>query len=262
MELDFSGLQNLIEQTQDVSSMPKEEWRDRYRQYLKSSQWKEIRQTRIREDGAKCRMCGGSINLQVHHTSYEDFNKFGCDKDTNHLVTLCQRCHRDVHNFPKDIRWVCESVQKPNCGSWYEKDRLEREERRRRMTFVTDIYVMSKCKEFYIDGDAYMMTNGSIGQLNTYLNCLFGFDLPINILGAKYQTVADFWEDKTGDKYYYAGSVPRPCQYLQYDKYRRLLKRHTEGMLLQEIATDNFDTRFAFTLNAQDQGGDANDISR
>jgi len=42
-----------------------------YRHYLKSWRWRLLRRIRLWIDGHRCRMCGASEALQVHHRSYQ-----------------------------------------------------------------------------------------------------------------------------------------------------------------------------------------------
>lgn len=46
----------------------------------------------------KCYICGGVNNLVVHHI---DFNHDNNDK--NNLITLCNKCHGQIHNFNLEI---------------------------------------------------------------------------------------------------------------------------------------------------------------
>ena len=70
-----------------------------YDEYLESPHWKTVRTKRIERDGFRCVRCGTAKNLQVHHLSYDNFGQEDIEHD---LVTLCRKCHEDVHRF--DIR--------------------------------------------------------------------------------------------------------------------------------------------------------------
>jgi 5-methylcytosine-specific restriction endonuclease McrA len=48
----------------------------------------------------QCYYCKGSVNLQVHHLSYED-------QVIDNLVLLCKDCHQNIHLI-KDIDEPCE----------------------------------------------------------------------------------------------------------------------------------------------------------
>lgn len=58
----------------------------------------------LKRDDYKCRICGASQNLHVHHI--KPFNKFK-DKRTSidNGVTLCRECHKRVHK-EKDSEWL------------------------------------------------------------------------------------------------------------------------------------------------------------
>jgi hypothetical protein len=61
----------------------------KYSDYLKTPEWKERRETRLKRDDYKCRLCNSKSNLQVHHRTYK---RIGCEH-INDLTTLCQPCH-------------------------------------------------------------------------------------------------------------------------------------------------------------------------
>ena len=49
--------------------------------------WRTVRATVLMRDERKCRKCGGTEKLEVHHLNYPDW-------DLNELLTLCEPCHR------------------------------------------------------------------------------------------------------------------------------------------------------------------------
>ena len=65
-----------------------------YNQYMKSDAWKAKRSEQIKRDGFQCQMCGTAINLQVHHTTYENIG----NEKIGDLVTLCEKCHKKIHS--------------------------------------------------------------------------------------------------------------------------------------------------------------------
>ena len=77
-----------------------EEWRERHKYdgdyygYLQSEEWKALRKQAMIRDGCRCQMCGSGTNLHVHHVSYEHLHT---DKELDDVITLCKRCHEEVH---------------------------------------------------------------------------------------------------------------------------------------------------------------------
>lgn len=69
--------------------------------YLRSEHWKQVRYKRLKYDKFRCRLCGSTENLNVHHTRYDNLR----DEDIKHdVVTLCYTCHSMAHtikNFSK-----------------------------------------------------------------------------------------------------------------------------------------------------------------
>jgi len=74
-----------------------------YDKYLESDKWKRIRQQRINHDGGRCKNCGSTVNLQVHHKEYDSY---GDENIKEHLVTLCSDCHRKVTEINRRKRRV------------------------------------------------------------------------------------------------------------------------------------------------------------
>jgi hypothetical protein len=64
-----------------------------YEAYIKSDEWREIAAKRMKKDGYKCVMCGATINLCVHHLTYDNL---GTEPLTD-LITLCKKCHKNLH---------------------------------------------------------------------------------------------------------------------------------------------------------------------
>jgi len=65
---------------------------EKYADYIGSAAWKRLREYKIKSVGNKCEKChisGYTVELQVHHLSYERF-KHECLDD---LQVLCQKCH-------------------------------------------------------------------------------------------------------------------------------------------------------------------------
>ena len=72
-----------------------------YDKYLRSSEWQEKRQERLALDNHKCAFCKSTENLNVHHRTYENLG----NEDVRHdLVTLCKKCHKEVHEKIKEIK--------------------------------------------------------------------------------------------------------------------------------------------------------------
>jgi 5-methylcytosine-specific restriction endonuclease McrA len=66
-----------------------------YYDYLKSSEWNNVRNLILERDEHKCIRCKSTYNLQAHHTTYQ--NIFNESKHLEDLVTLCFDCHKKEH---------------------------------------------------------------------------------------------------------------------------------------------------------------------
>lgn len=69
--------------------------KQKYKVYLKSAHWKQLRLKILLRDNYKCRLCGNSSKLEVHHLTYNNKGKENLDD----LITVCSKCHRDIHNI-------------------------------------------------------------------------------------------------------------------------------------------------------------------
>lgn len=66
-----------------------------YRKYLKSGKWRQKRQRKFEEVGARCEECGSLRNLQIHHVTYVRVG----DELLSDLKVLCSSCHREAHGI-------------------------------------------------------------------------------------------------------------------------------------------------------------------
>ena len=72
--------------------------KERYEQQLEDKRWQfKSENIRIR-DKHKCRLCGArKVQLDVHHIRYI-YGREAWDYDDSDLVTLCHKCHEEIHN--------------------------------------------------------------------------------------------------------------------------------------------------------------------
>ncbi len=75
-----------------------------YRLYLRTPEWKRVRDAALLENGYACSMdVSHKEDLEVHHRSYENR---GAERPAD-LIVLCRRCHRlhhAVYGLPGDVR--------------------------------------------------------------------------------------------------------------------------------------------------------------
>lgn len=73
----------------------------KYENYLVSKDWKDKRALVLERDKNTCKMCKFSFNrssLEVHHITYKNlFHEPLAD-----LVTLCKKCHKQIHKIKPD----------------------------------------------------------------------------------------------------------------------------------------------------------------
>jgi 5-methylcytosine-specific restriction endonuclease McrA len=66
----------------------------RLRLRLDPVSYHKLREEILKRDGWRCQHCGSMSELQVHHI--QSRSRMGDDAEDN-LITLCARCHTDVH---------------------------------------------------------------------------------------------------------------------------------------------------------------------
>jgi ATP-dependent DNA helicase RecQ len=62
---------------------------------LKSDLYNDLRSQVLRRDGWRCQSCGTMSNLEVHHKQFR--SQSGHDSEEN-LITVCSKCHAQIHN--------------------------------------------------------------------------------------------------------------------------------------------------------------------
>lgn len=71
---------------------------EKYKRYLKSQEWRELAERRLRIDKYKCCACGAAGTranpLECHHTNYRRIGKEDVFSD---VFTLCRSCHKLIH---------------------------------------------------------------------------------------------------------------------------------------------------------------------
>ena len=65
-----------------------------YQEYLRSPEWRELREIVLNLAQNTCERCGrASLNLQVHHVHYDTLFE---EDPTTDLEALCHECHKDA----------------------------------------------------------------------------------------------------------------------------------------------------------------------
>jgi uncharacterized membrane protein YccC len=94
---DHGGRERVNQARRDAAAAWRDSFWDRYSAYMKSEEWKTIRQRimdRARADGTPmCERCAEVRATDVHHQTYEHvFHELDSE-----LLALCRPCHQDQH---------------------------------------------------------------------------------------------------------------------------------------------------------------------
>jgi hypothetical protein len=67
----------------------------KYKEYLETPEWKEIRKRAAIKQGFMCGLCGKDISggYNTHHKTYRNR---GCERYSD-LTVLCRKCHKNYH---------------------------------------------------------------------------------------------------------------------------------------------------------------------
>lgn len=68
----------------------------KYSAQLLTNEWKERRLAILKKDGFRCVKCSSKTHLQVHHKYYEN-GKMAWEYPDKCLITLCSKCHKNIH---------------------------------------------------------------------------------------------------------------------------------------------------------------------
>jgi 5-methylcytosine-specific restriction endonuclease McrA len=71
-------------------------WWAAYDRYLRSEKWQVLRRLVLARDGGQCQACLRRAATQVHHLSYELYNRIGASAAFE-CVAICRACHRAIH---------------------------------------------------------------------------------------------------------------------------------------------------------------------
>lgn len=68
----------------------------KYQVLLKDKRWFLKKHEILDRDNNECTMCYSARNLQVHHKKYMR-GRMPWEYDNKDLITLCERCHANLH---------------------------------------------------------------------------------------------------------------------------------------------------------------------
>lgn len=70
--------------------------KEKYKKFLKSEYWYNVRTLVFQRDGHKCSRCPETKTLQVHHLRYDHHGEEHLHLED--LIILCRNCHKKEHN--------------------------------------------------------------------------------------------------------------------------------------------------------------------
>lgn len=94
------------------------------KKFYRPAKWEKMREYILIRDRYKCRRCGDTGVLEVHHKIHltpENINDANITLNENNLITLCRDCHFAVHEEDK-ARGNRERKQKHDCEDGFKFD--------------------------------------------------------------------------------------------------------------------------------------------
>jgi len=94
----------------------KQDWKERYNQYIKSEEWYNLKIDLLEKRGCKCEKCGKKrrpTSLHIHHLTYERLY----DELPTDLMIMCAICHMKEHGKIKPKKPVVKKSYKKKSGS-------------------------------------------------------------------------------------------------------------------------------------------------
>lgn len=108
---------DLTEKAQPSKSKERDEAYIRYRNYLRSKQFKEVKKLVDEKCGGKCVFCGRSrsdgVTLSVHHVTYRNLFKGG-QEEADDCILICSREHKLLHSMKCNYKWFSRSNPRNN----------------------------------------------------------------------------------------------------------------------------------------------------
>lgn len=68
---------------------------EKYRKYLKSDEWAQLKIDLFELRGYSCEKCPNKKRLDVHHLTYENIY----NEEPEDLIILCKKCHNKAHGI-------------------------------------------------------------------------------------------------------------------------------------------------------------------
>ncbi len=178
---------------------------ERYEQLLDDVRWKfKADNIRIR-DKHECRLCGAkNTQLDVHHIRYI-YGREAWDYDDGDLVTLCHKCHEEIHDwqdfeklvpgsyyYDKELKGVGIVEHKQSDGVWFHvcwTDEKHWQEDGHGRLFYEDISYRERIREatpseiedFWKKVETYYNVDTIICDFGKHLKNLFPANHPIRI---------------------------------------------------------------------------------
>lgn len=84
--------------------MNKEEKKKFHKKYLKSKEFKAVKEYVLSRDGHKCVVCGREDKLVCHHRCYKHLGEANL-VEIEDCITLCKPCHLAHHRQPINKQW-------------------------------------------------------------------------------------------------------------------------------------------------------------
>lgn len=99
---------DLTPKAQPNKTKQRNEEYNKYRNYLRSKQFKEVKKIVWERDNGECQFCArkqsDGVTLSVHHKCYRNLYKGG-EEEAADCILICSREHKALHSMKCNYQW-------------------------------------------------------------------------------------------------------------------------------------------------------------
>lgn len=103
-----TGRSDITPKSQPSKAKQRNEEYLRYRAYIRSKKFGEVKKIVWERDGGRCQFCdrkqSDGVTLSVHHRNYSHLFQGG-EAEANDCILICSREHKLLHSMKCNYRW-------------------------------------------------------------------------------------------------------------------------------------------------------------
>ena len=108
---------DITPKSQPSKSKERNEEYIKYRNYIRSKQFREVKKIVWERDNGECQFCGrkqsDGVTLSVHHKCYRNLFKGG-EEEAADCILICSREHKALHSMKCNYKWFSRDNKRNN----------------------------------------------------------------------------------------------------------------------------------------------------